>query len=294
VSEDWFKGFLRDEDLPPNFQATLEAVCRPLADHAEALREAKGATAFVGLCGAQGSGKSTICAVVAHLLRARGVSCAVLSLDDVYLGREARQWLADQTHPLLAVRGPPGTHDVALACAILDGLAGPGEIPLPRFDKASDERRPPSTWNHVDGPVDVVLFEGWCVGARPQPALDLLAPVNDLERQRDLDGGWRRAVNRALAGAYQALFDRLDTLVLLAAPGFDVVQAWRTEQEHKLIARTGDGMTDAEIAVFIQHYERLTRWILTEMPARADWIVRLDADRRPATSPGNDVPTRKQ
>ena len=95
------------------------------------------------------------------------------------------------------------------------------------------------------------------------------------------DGGWRRTVNRTLAGAYQALFARLDTLVLLAAPSFDVVQTWRTEQEHKLIARTGSGMSDAEVAIFIQHYERLTRWILTEMPARADWVVRLDAERTP-------------
>ena len=281
MSEERLETFLRDEALPPTFQATVEAVCRPLADRAEALHRAKAATAVVGLCGAQGSGKSTIAAVTAHLLGARGLSTAVLSLDDVYLGREARQWLADQTHPLLAVRGPPGTHDVALACAILDGLAGPGQIALPRFDKARDERRPPSTWDHVEGPVNVVLFEGWCVGARPQPALDLLAPLNDLERHSDPDGGWRRTVNRALAGAYQALFARLDTLVLLAAPSFDVVQTWRTEQEHKLIARTGAGMTDAEVAIFIQHYERLTRWILTEMPARADWVVRLDAERTP-------------
>lgn len=281
MSDDRIEDVLRAEGLPPTFQATVEAICRPLADRAEALHRAKGATAFIGLCGAQGSGKSSICAVTAELLKARGRSVAVLSLDDVYLGREARQWLADQTHPLLAVRGPPGTHDVALACAILDGLAGPGQIPLPRFDKATDERRPPSTWDHVEGPVDVVLFEGWCVGAVPQPALDLLTPVNDLERDRDSDGGWRRAVNRALAGAYQALFARLDTLVLLAAPGFDVVQAWRTEQERKLIARSGAGMTDPEIAAFIQHYERLTRWILAEMPARADWVVRLAADRTP-------------
>ncbi len=281
MSEDFLKDFLRDEDLPPTFLATVDAVCRPLADRASALRDAKGASVIIGLCGAQGSGKSTICAVTARLLNQRGFSCAVLSLDDVYLGRQARQWLADQTHPLLAVRGPPGTHDVPLACAILDGLAGPGTIPLPRFDKAADERRPPSSWDQVEGPLDVVLFEGWCVGARPQPPLDLLPPNNDLERQRDLDGGWRRAVNRALAGAYQALFDRLDLLILLAAPDFDVVQAWRTEQEHKLIARTGAGMSDAEVAVFIQHYERLTRWILTEMPTRADWVVRLDADRAP-------------
>ena len=29
---------------------------------------------------------------------------------------------------------------------------------------------------------------------------------------------------------------------------------------------------------FIMHYERLTRWILQEMPARADIVVRLGPD----------------
>jgi D-glycerate 3-kinase len=40
-------------------------------------------------------------------------------------------------------------------------------------------------------------------------------------------------------------------------------------------------MSEAEIAHFVAHYERLTRWILAEMPARADWVVTLDADRQP-------------
>ena len=281
MSADTLTGFLRNEALPATFRSTVDDICRPLADRARALHLRTQRTVVIGLCGAQGSGKSTIAAATALLLRSKGLSVAVLSLDDVYLGREARRWLADQTHPLLAVRGPPGTHDVALACAVLDGLARPGATPLPRFDKATDERRPVSAWDTIEGPVDVVLFEGWCVGARPQPDADLLAPLNDLERFTDADGSWRRLVNRQLSGPYPPLFARLDALVLLAAPGFGVVQSWRTEQEHKLIARTGAGMSDAEVAVFIQHYERLTRWILAEMPGRADWVVRLAADRTP-------------
>jgi D-glycerate 3-kinase len=89
-------------------------------------------------------------------------------------------------------------------------------------------------------------------------------------------------VNRQLAEPYQALFARLDRLVLMAAPGFDVVRGWRTEQEAKLRDRTGGaGMSDAQVGQFIQHYERLTRWILEEMPGRADWTIRLNADRTP-------------
>ena len=281
MTEDDIAAFLARERLPESFRTTLERVCRPLAARAAALRAARGQTVFVGLCGAQGSGKSTISEATVAILCVQGLKAVSLSLDDFYLSREARAWLARKVHPLMAVRGPPGTHDVALACVVLDHLALPGVTPLPTFDKASDERRPQSAWREVEGPLDVVILEGWCVGARPQPRAELVNPVNSLERAEDPDGVWRRYVDRQLAGPYQALFGRLDMLVLLAAPGFEVVRAWRTEQEHKLRARTGGGMDDDAIARFVAHYERLTRWILDEMPSRADWTIPLAADRTP-------------
>jgi D-glycerate 3-kinase len=281
VTEDDIAAFLARERLPESFRTTLDRVCRPLAARAAGLRAARGRTVFVGLCGAQGSGKSTISEAVTAILCTQGLKAVTLSLDDFYLSREARAWLARKVHPLMAVRGPPGTHDVALACVVLDHLALPGVTPLPAFDKASDERRPQSAWREVEGPLDVVILEGWCVGARPQPRAELVDPVNGLERDEDPDGGWRRYVDRQLAGPYQALFERLDMLVLLAAPGFEVVRAWRTEQEHKLRARTEGGMDDDAVARFVAHYERLTRWILEEMPSRADWTIPLAADRTP-------------
>jgi D-glycerate 3-kinase len=281
MHDDDLRAFLAEEQLPETFRLTFDRVCRPLAERAARLRESLGRTAILGLCGAQGSGKSTIAAATARLLAAGGLQAVALSLDDFYLGREARSWLAQKVHPLLAVRGPPGTHDVALACAILDSLGRPGTTPLPAFDKARDERRPQAEWREVEGPLDVVILEGWCVGARPQPPELLAEPVNELERREDPDGRWRRYADRQLAGPYQALFARLDTLVLLAAPGFEVVRDWRAEQEHKLRARTGGGMSNAEVARFVEHYERLTRWILREMPGRADWRVALTADRTP-------------
>jgi D-glycerate 3-kinase len=159
--------------------------------------------------------------------------------------------------------------------------------PLPRFDKARDDRVPEGQWQPPLQPPRVVLVEGWCVGARPEPASALAAPINELERLEDIDGRWRRHVNDALASAYRPLFDALRPLVLLAAPSFDVVYRWRLEQEHKLRARLqreggdpGRVMDDAQVARFIAHYERVTRHILAEMPDRADALVRLDAQRR--------------
>ncbi|MFD3262757.1 kinase [Phenylobacterium ferrooxidans] len=278
----WLSDFIAAEGLPPDFAETALAICGPLA--ARIIADARTPGFVVGVCGSQASGKSTLTAVLRRMLEDQGLKVASLSLDDLYLTRAQRQDLARDVHPLMATRGVPGTHDVALGLAVLDGLAGPGETLLPAFDKAADDRRPQGV--PVAGPVDVILFEGWCVGAVPQA--DVSAPINALERDRDPDGRWRSFVNDALAGPYQALFARIDLLVLLKAPSFDVVLAWRQEQEAKLRARLaregGDlkrAMTDAQVADFIAHYERLTRHILAEMPGRADMMVALDQQRRP-------------
>lgn len=279
--DDWLAMFMRREGLPEAFRATIEDLCVPLADRAADWRADFRRPVIIGVCGAQGSGKTTIAATVVALLERRGLTAVAMSLDDFYLGREARGWLSGQVHRLLKVRGPPGTHDVALTCSVLDQIIRPGTTPIPSFDKATDERRPKGTWRWIEGPVDVVILEGWCVGARPEPAERLVEPINAMERDQDPTGAWRSYVNRQLGEGYRALFGRLDRLVLLAAPGFEVVQGWRVEQEAKLRQRSGGGMSDAEVGRFIQHYERITRWILQEMPDRADWIVPLDANRRP-------------
>ncbi|MDP3748807.1 MAG: kinase [Phenylobacterium sp.] len=287
MSDDWLADFIAAESLPPEFAQTARAICVPLAE-AIAARARATPGLVVGICGSQASGKSTLTAVTRRLLEDSGLKVAVFSLDDLYLTHAERQALARAVHPLLATRGVPGTHDVALGLAAIETLKRPGETALPAFDKARDDRRPRADWSRFDGPADVILFEGWCVGARPQDAEALAMPVNDLERTRDPDGTWRGFANAALAGPYQDLFGRIDLQVLLRAPGFEVVLEWRREQERKLRARLaregGDAartMSDDQVADFIAHYERLTRWILEEMPGRADIVVELDAGRRP-------------
>ncbi|MFM9934616.1 MAG: kinase, partial [Novosphingobium sp.] len=127
-------------------------------------------------------------------------------------------------------------------------------------------------------PIDVLLFEGWCMAATPQSAAELTAPVNRLEAEEDPDGRWRALVNAALEGPYRVLFGGLDYLVMLAAPGFEAVLGWRQLQEAKLRAHTGGGMSDTEVARFIMHYERLTRHALAVLPGRADAVATLDSD----------------
>lgn len=281
-------AFARDEGLPADFEALADRLHRPLADQIAGWIPTGRAPLVAGICGPQGSGKSTLAALIARLLAARDLKVAVLSIDDLYLTKAARGRLARDVHPLLATRGVPGTHDPALGLSVLNALRGPGTIALPRFDKAADDRAREADWPRVEGPADVVLLEGWCVGARPQPAAMLDRPVNALERDEDPDGVWRGFANAALAGPYATLFARLDRLVLLTAPEFAVVRGWRGEQEARLRERLAAEGRDPSLAMdeaaldrFVAHYERLTRWIAEDLPGAADVAIPLDAARRP-------------
>src|SRR6478735_11553582 len=284
--EQWITGFLQREQLPAAYRDTISGVLLPLAEALATRVRQSDSLVVIGLCGAQGSGKSTAAAVLCELLGRQELPALAVSIDDFYLPHAERQELAHRVHPLLATRGVPGTHDVELAQAVIESLADAGETAVPAFDKATDDRRPRPEWRRVSGPLRAVILEGWCVGARPQTAAELAPPLNALERDEDARGIWRSHVNAALQGPYAALFARLSPVVLLAAPSFEVVLGWRREQEHKLRDRLqregGDAsrlMSDAAIARFISHYERITRHILAEMPARADHLIDLDVSR---------------
>jgi D-glycerate 3-kinase len=195
-------------------------------------------------------------------------------------------------HPLLATRGVPGTHDVAMMATTLQTLATArsGQTTrLPSFDKASDDRAPQDDWPAFEGRPDVIILEGWCVGAAPQDAGALSAPVNDLEAAEDADAAWRTYVNNQLAGDYRFFFAGFDLLVALTAPNFECVYAWRAQQEAALRLSSPDGahvMSEAQLARFIAHYERITRAMI-ESP-RADLCIALATDRRPVSAAARD------
>jgi Predicted kinase len=239
---------------------------------------------LIGLAGAQGSGKTTLSKALVVQAAERGIDVLTLSLDDFYFGRARRQRLARELHPLFATRGVPGTHDLALLDDVLGTLAAGAEgwrgLRLPRFDKGRDTRLPPSRWRHLQCPPQLIVLEGWCVGTPPQDAAALVEPINTLEREEDPAGVWRRAVNRALVD-YQALWHRLDRLVMLRAPSWQAVARWRAQPEQALLARGAPQAMDAmALKRFLMHYERLTRHALACVPERADLLLQLDAQRR--------------
>jgi len=283
--------FLSGERLPADYRELAERWFLPLVDAVVDRHRALGRPVVVGINGCQGSGKSTLAAFLAFALpRLAGLSVARLSLDDFYLPRSERKTLARWIHPLLETRGVPGTHDVELMGRVMsdlvDSTAEAGTtVALPQFDKALDDRTDVGHWHRIGAPVDVLIWEGWCLGVEPQPSAKLADPVNDLEAKEDLDGAWRKHANRALAGRYQELFGRVDLWVMLQAPDFRCVYQWRLEQEEKLASGRASGsdsriMSAADIARFIQFYQRLTEWALATLPHRMHWLYRLDRDRR--------------
>lgn len=214
-----------------------------------------GRPVLIGVAGAQGSGKTTACQLLEAANRPR---YANFSIDDVYLDTQQRAELAARTHPLFVTRGPPGTHDIALARETIAALmrAGPeDETPIPRFDKIADKMKPRGEWPVFRGRPEAILIDAWCLGALP---VEASPPLNSVEEE-DADGQWRAIQNDYLRGPYAEWFAEFDAIVYLKAPSWEIVRRWRGQQEVTLRGRTLTDAEEAWIDRFIQHYERITR-----------------------------------
>ena len=283
IRERWSQG-RRRLDLPESADSLLDELHLPFVEALNRWRQQKGSTVIVGLQGCQGAGKSTLCQLVVDLAAdLHGLRVGIVALDDVYLPQSDRQQLAREEHPLWITRGVPGSHDCQLACNILDQLGqGSGEsITIPVFDKGIDDRL--STSRQMEGPYDVVIFEGWCVGLGPCSELDWETPINRLEQQEDAQMRWRNRIRQQLEGPYRQLFALFDHLAILLVPTWETVSLWRGQQEAKLRLDRGDdashSMNDVALKRFLDHYERLTRWTIETLPPRADFVARIAQDR---------------
>lgn len=289
ATSEWSSAFLQRHQLDQSYLDAARTWFDPLVERLATLERGAGQPVLIALNGCQGSGKTTLCDYLCTALRAEhSLGVVSLSLDDFYLTRTERQALATSVHPLLATRGVPGTHDMTLLQHTLEQLLRPSDnepMTIPRFDKAADDRHPRPTWEIVPKPVQVVLLEGWCLGARRERADSLTNPINSLERSEDPDGSWRGYVNEALAATFEPLYSLVDQWIMLQAPSFDCVFEWRREQERKLAAtlppdQAAQLMDDDALLCFIQHYERLTRRCLSELPSKVNHLFSLDRNRQ--------------
>lgn len=277
-------GFLRQQQLPDSYRQLIREWFAPLAETIKSHQKSAKRPLIVGINGAQGSGKSTLGACLQFLLEQQHLRAVSLSLDDFYFTRNERQRLAEGIHPLLATRGVPGTHDIALARKTLSDLLHQ-HLPvfIPRFNKAADDRYPPEFAECINEPVDIILLEGWCLGASAEDETALAAPVNELEADEDPNGDWRRYVNEQLARFYPSLFDLVDIWIMLRAPSFDCVFNWRLEQENKLRDRAQNQsrvMNEQQLSRFIKFYQRITQNTLDTLPGRVHYLFELNAERQ--------------
>jgi D-glycerate 3-kinase len=282
------QAFLDRNQLPLSYLEAANQWFSPLVSSIINNYNQSNPTKIIGINGCQGSGKSTLadylCTIVAERL---GVTTVSLSLDDFYLTKAERINLGSTVHPLLETRGVPGTHDVNLAMDCIRNLAAGNKTVITRFDKSIDDRAPANSPVVTEGKIGLIVLEGWCLGARPETAEQLIQPINSLEEQDDRSSIWRSYVNDAIKYDYQPLFNLADELVMLQAPSFDSVYHWRLEQEQKMVKRlekegieTRSGvMSKSQILRFISYFQRVTENILNEMPHRADHLFKLDQSR---------------
>jgi len=280
--------------LPASYCQAVEGVVCALAAEISNRHQATGRPIVVGLNGSQGSGKSTVSEFLKLSLELlHNLPTAIMSLDDIYLSKPAREKLALEVHPLLKTRGVPGTHQLSLGLETIDSLinaSGASRTLLPSFDKSIDDVTPRSNWRQFQGRAEVLILEGWCVAARAQSEGALLEPVNTLELNEDSRGVWRNYVNAQLESHYPVLFNKIDFNVMLKAPDFDCVFGWRLLQEQKLMAQVKNlgrrqeakqGLLgEAELKYFLMHYERLTRFMLTDLPDRMDAVIPVSRGHR--------------
>lgn len=279
------RGFITRNGLPEHYlqQASIwfDPIVETLIEHHCSAKR----TLVIGINGCQGSGKTTLADYLCACLEDKGVKGIAISMDDFYLTRKQRQQLASDVHPLLSIRGVPGTHDLELAIETLNNLAmDSGEVKVPKFNKAQDERLPIEQWPEVETPLDIIILEGWCVGITAETEGTLLEPINELESLQDPGGRWRKYINQQLVTNYPELWRLIDRLIMLQAPSFSCVYQWRLEQEQKLEAAAKNNriMDAEEIQQFIQHYERLTRHSLKYLPETCQHLFQLTSKRQVA------------
>ena len=290
LDQQFLETFIQQEGLNDIFRRNVTEYFNAYAHRLAQLAEASSRPVIVGLNGAQGSGKSTLSQYLSQMMPMQfGVNCHVLSIDDFYLSKAKRKKLAASVHPLLAIRGVPGTHDVP---RLLDALAGFIEpavqsVMVPIFDKLKDNRTRRVHKIQKSAKPTIVLFEGWCVGVPAQRQLALSVPASSFEFSNDNNGVWRSYVNERLGTDYVDVFKLLDRLSMLKPPCFEAVYDWRVDQEIRLVARRRQefssesirGMSVKEVGEFVENFRRLTCHALEVLPGIANETWELQADR---------------
>ena len=257
----------------------------PLSEWIYSVYKKDNKTKIIGLSGGQGAGKSTITGILKLILKKKyGLELCIFSIDDFYKTKSERKKMSKKVHPLFLTRGVPGTHDVNLINKTFKNLKKKIFKPvlIPKFDKSTDDRVKKSQWIKIKKPPSIIIFEGWCVGAKYQKENLLKKPLNMIEKKHDTDIRWRKKVNNQLKKPYKKIFSKIDKLVYLKAPSFNHIFQWRLDQEQKLklTSKSKNTMSKSKIREFIMFYERITRNMMKDFSQISDLTIFLDKKHR--------------
>jgi D-glycerate 3-kinase len=239
---------------------------------------------FIGLAGGQGTGKTTITSIISIILKKYfKLDIFKISIDDFYKTRKQRTLLSKNKHSLLMTRGVPGTHDIDIILNFFKKIKVKKFkiLKLPKFNKAVDDRYSKSLWYKIQSKPDVVILEGWCVGARSQNFTELKKPINSLEKAHDQNFKWRQYVNYQLKTKYKKLFNQLDCLLFLKAKNFSILRRWRLKQEKKLWLKSKNKknlkiMNKSEVKNFMDTYQRITQQMFKDMSKYSSIVMNLN------------------
>ena len=259
----------------------LKKIYIPMSFWIEKEYQKKERTLFLGLSGGQGSGKTTITGILKIILKKyfkRKIK--TVSIDDFYKTLRERKNMSKKIHPLFKTRGVPGTHDTSSIKNFFIKIKKKKfkKFKIPKFAKNLDDRLKKKYWYNVNERPEIVILEGWCVGAKSQSQSLIKKPINDLEKSEDKQMIWRKHVNHKLKNDYKKIFSKIDHFIFIKIPNFKVVFKWRFLQESKLRKNSylnNKTMSYNEIKRFIMFYERITLQMIKDLSKSASMLMML-------------------
>jgi D-glycerate 3-kinase len=192
---------------------------------------------------------------------------------------------------MLLTRGVPGTHDIDMMLKFFKKVKNKKfkRLKLPTFNKAIDDRFNKKRWYDLKEKPDVIIFEGWCVGAKAEKNNTLNKTINLMEKNKDKKKIWRKYVNQQLKSKYKNLYSQLNCLIYLRAKNFNLLQKWRLKQERKLLLNSKKNsklkiMNKEVVLSFMQTYQRVTQNMFKNMPKYASIILNLNSNHQIKTA----------
>ena len=232
--------------------------------------------------GSQGIGKSSLIIIIKKTLeKFFNKNVLALSLDNYYLSKDERKSISNKEHELLITRGVPGTHNIKkLVNDIKRFEKNIYPINIPLFDKLIDNRL--NKYQKIYKKCNMLILEGWCCGCKDINKNYLFKNINSLEKKFDTKYLWRKFYNNKLKNEYKLLFNLFDETIFLKAPSFKYVLRWRIKQEKNNSSNLSNSkkMSNQEIELFIQHYEKITKWMLKNYSKFANIVLKINKDQK--------------